>query len=298
MGIKARLSRWRYRLGLAGEAFPPGHFFSAIPDRKQVQATLSTGQRNILDVPGVDLALARQRKVLQQLEPLQQEMPFADKPVNGLRYGFDNNAFVYADGAFLHLMLRWLQPQRLIEVGSGYSSACTLDTVDGFFDQPCDVTFIEPYDELLRSLLRDSDSQRCHIITAPVQEVSLATFERLQDRDVLFIDSTHVSKVGSDVNFLLFEVLPRLRPGVVVHVHDIFPGFEYPWNWIEQGWVWQEDYLLRAFLQFNSEFEILLWPGLLNAVDGLEFTQRFPSAARNPGGSIYLRRRGGSDLGV
>ena len=108
---------------------------------------------------------------------------------------------------------------------------------------------------------------------------------------MLFIDSTHVSKVGSDVNHLYFRVVPRVRSGVVVHVHDVFPGFEYPPEWHRERRVWTEIYLLRSFLQFNQAFEILLWVPLLLALDTPRVLAVAPEIERNPGGSIWLRRR-------
>lgn len=281
----------------AGEFVPPGHFYSAIPDPADARARYEQlrGSDPTL-VPGVDLNLDNQWELLAALEPMLASMPFGDQPKDGLRYGFVNDAYSYGDATILHLMLRWLRPQRFIEVGSGHSSACVLDTVDGFLEGACQVTFVEPYDTLVRSLLSPGDLQRHVLLSQPVQEVPLDTFAALEDGDLLFVDSTHVSKVGSDVNYLLFEVFPALKPGVIIHIHDVFPGFEYPWSWVEEGRAWTEDYLLRAFLQFNSEFEVLLWPVLLSQVDPARVFDRFPTVARNPGGALYLRRRGGRRL--
>ena len=86
-------------------------------------------------------------------------------------------------------------------------------------------------------------------------------------------------------------MLPALAPGVYIHVHDVFPAFEYPWSWVEEGRAWTEDYLLRAFLQFNDSFEIVLWPNVLAATDPTRLYKRFPLAEKNVGGALYLRRR-------
>jgi len=279
------------------EFVPAGHFYSAVPDLVEVKARHDDLlRRDPTDVPGVHLNLVRQWAVLRELERHLPSMPFGDSPTTDLRYGFRNDAFSYGDGTMLHLMLRSLRPQHVIEIGSGHSSACTLDTVDLFLDGGCELTFIEPYDELLRSLIREEDEDRVSILSNPVQDVPVDVFASLEDGDLLFIDSTHVSKVGSDVNYLFFDIIPALKPGVVVHLHDVFPRFEYPWQWIEEGRVWQEDYLLRAFLQYNEEYEVLLWPGLLAQLDQAGVFERFPTMRRNAGGSIYLRRRGGSPI--
>lgn len=275
-----------------GEFVPPGHFYSAIPDRAELKTRFAAVfERDPLDIAGVDLRIDAQWALLEQLQPFLADVPFGEKPVGDLRYGYENGAYSYADGLFLHLMLRLLQPNRVIEVGSGHSSACTLDTVGRFLNGKTRCTFVEPYDELLRSLLHPGDIDRVEILTVPVQGVAVSRFAELEAGDVLFIDSTHVSKAGSDVNYLFFDVLPALASGVVVHVHDVFPSFEYPWDWVSEGRVWTEDYLLRAFLQYNSEFEVVLWPSLLAAAFPDRFFGAFPLAQRTTGGAIYLRRR-------
>jgi hypothetical protein len=279
-----RSRTWRFR--------PPGHYYSPEPDLERLRARrdrLFTSDAT--QVAGIDLSWEAQLQLLDELAPLAADVPFEDRARPDLRYRFDNDAYAYSDGLFLHLMLRWLQPKRFIEVGSGHSSACALDTTERFLGNATRCTFIEPYDELLRSLLRPGDEERVEILSQAVQDVPVERFEELEHGDLLLIDSTHVSKLGSDVNHLFFEVLPRLAPGVVVHVHDIFPGFDYPWEWHEQGRVWTEAYLLRAFLQFNSAFEVVLWPPLIAAVAPERLQGRFTLAERNPGGSIYLRRR-------
>ncbi len=271
---------------------PSGHYYSPDPDLEQLSPRRDQlFAADPCDLPGVDVRWEAQQALFEELAERVVDVPFGEHEAPGQRYWFDNHSYAYGDGLFLHLMLRWLQPRRIIEVGSGHSSACMLDTMAGFLDPGVGVTFIDPYDELLRSLLRPGDEERVEILPLPVQDVPLERFAELEAGDLLFIDSTHVVKLGSDVNHLLFEVLPRIRPGVVVHLHDVFPGFEYPWEWHEEGRVWTETYLLRAFLMFNPAFEVLLWPPLAARVRPDWFFERFPMAQHNSGGSLYLRRR-------
>jgi hypothetical protein len=287
-GLRAELSALKQER----EFVPSGHFYSAVPDRNELsRRKADVFERDPAVILGVDLRNDAQWALLDELQPHVASMPFTDRPHGESRYGFINDAFSYSDGMFLHLMLRHLQPQRIIEVGSGHSSACTLDTIDGFLSSSTHCTFIEPYDQLLRSLMRLGDTDRVEILASPVQEVPVDRFRELQAGDLLFIDSTHVSKAGSDVNTLFFDVLPALAPGVYVHVHDIFPAFEYPWSWVSDGRAWTENYLLRAFLQFNDTFEIVLWPNLLATIDSQRLDASFPLSRKNRGGSIYLRRR-------
>ena len=110
--------------------------------------------------------------------------------------------------------------------------------------------------------------------------------------DILIIDSSHVAKTGSDVNYLYFDVLPRLVPGVLVHVHDIGFPFEYPRSWVAEGRSWNEAYLLRAFLTFNSDYRIELWNGCLHALHDDAFAQCPPVRG---GSQIWLRRTAGQD---
>jgi polysaccharide pyruvyl transferase WcaK-like protein/predicted O-methyltransferase YrrM len=271
------------------EFVPPGHFYSAIPAFDELEGReAEIFGRDPREIAGIDLRLDAQVALTDELAPLLAEVPFADDPVEGLRYHFANGVFDRADGLFLHLMLRCFRPAHVIEIGSGFSSACILDTVERFIPATrC--TFVDPYREVLDSVLRPSDHERLEILAEPVQSVDLAVFWKLEPGDLLFVDSTHVAKTGSDVNYLLFDVLPALRPGVLIHFHDIFPGFEYPIDWLREHRAWSESYLLRAFLQFNDAFEIVLWPSLLARVRPDAFANVAGPLA-NTGGSIYLRR--------
>ena len=111
-----------------------------------------------------------------------------------------------------------------------------------------------------------------------------------RENDVLFIDSTHVSKVGSDVNYIFFEILPRLRSGVHIHFHDIFYPFEYPKEWVYEGRNWNEIYMLRAFLQYNSDFQITYFQHMMTQRHRAFFQERMPLSVKNLGGNIWLKR--------
>ena len=269
----------------------PGHFYSPIPplDEIRAQAPRLLGA-DPTNLAAVDLGVDRQRALLDALAPMVASVPFTDGPDGVHRYHYGNFAYGYADGMFLHLVLRHLRPSRLIELGSGYSSACTLDTLDQLDDHACDLTFVDPYPELLLSLLRAGDEERITILPKLTQDVDLSLFETLRAGDVLFVDSTHVARAGSDVCRLVFDILPALAPGVVVHLHDIFPRFEYPLQWIEEGRAWNEAYVLRAFLQYNEAFEVYLWPSLLHVLDPADLERRFPPMAVGAGGALWLRK--------
>ena len=104
------------------------------------------------------------------------------------------------------------------------------------------------------------------LVQTKIQHADKSLFSALEPNDILFIDTSHVAKAGSDVNYLLFEILPILKPGVLVHIHDIFLPDEYPKKWvIEDGRNWNEQYLVRAFLQYNPAFEIV-WPEKIEVI--------------------------------
>ncbi|QFZ19513.1 class I SAM-dependent methyltransferase [Saccharothrix syringae] len=265
---------------------PAGHYYSPVPARRDVERAVRVDRR-VGRLPGIELHEARQRELAVELAPLWADVPtghFAD-----WRYRPDNPMFGLADAALYYSLLARLRSRNVVEVGSGFSSAIALDATDRFALE-CAFTFVEPYPERLLGLLRPEDRARCEVVPTPVQDVPPEVFDRLGPDDVLFIDSTHVSKAGSDVNHLFFEVLPRLAAGVVVHVHDVFWPFEYPVDWLREGRNWTEDYLLRAFLSYNSAFEVLLFGSWLWQVERDLVRDVWPRAAGQTPGSIWLRK--------
>lgn len=131
-----------------------------------------------------------------------------------------------------------------------------LDVNDLFFAGVIECTFVEPWSDRLDVLLMAQDQHRARIIREPLHQIDASIFSDLEAGDVLFIDSTHVSKIGSDVNQLVLDVLPGLRPGVHVHFHDIHYPFEYPTGWVDAGRAWNEAYLVRAYLIDNMRARI------------------------------------------
>jgi hypothetical protein len=219
------------------------------------------------------------------------DIPFKPDKQMGLRYYFSNPAFSFGDGAAYFGMLRHRRPRRVIEVGSGYSSCLAMDTNDLFFGGSIDFQMIEPYPDVLRKLISEHDPYWSKLQVADLQDVPTSFFARLDANDILFIDSSHVCKTGSDVGDYFFRILPALRPGVLVHIHDMPYPFEYGREWIDdENRSWNEAYILRAFLQYNQAFKIIYFCHYMyrRHVDLLR--KKLPIALLNCGGSIWLQK--------
>ena len=218
------------------------------------------------------------------------EVPFSEHKSNQLRYFFDNGLYTYSDAILLQCMMRQFQPNVVIEIGSGFSSAVMLDTDELFLSSRTRFCFVEPYPDRLLSLVKKEDLRKHQLVASLVQDVPTEFFQQLKRDDMLFIDSSHVSKCGSDVNRILFDIMPILESGVLVHFHDVFFPFEYPREWILGGKAWNEDYILRAFLQYNTAFEIVLFNTYLEHFHEDWFARNMPMCLRNRCGSIWLRK--------
>jgi predicted O-methyltransferase YrrM len=270
--------------------FPPGHYFSPIPALEEIRAREEQIFATPAWLPAVDMQEDAQLQLAGELAAYYEDQPFHASPTAGLRYHFENGYFQFADGLVLHTMLRHLKPRRVIEIGSGFSSALMMDTNQLFLQGQMQLTFIDPNPERLLGLLNDHDASRVEIIARPAQELDPRLFEGLEGGDILFVDSSHVSKVGSDVNALFFEILPRLRSGVIIHLHDIFHPFEYPKDWIYMGRYFTEAYLTHAFLMFNEAFRIRLSNSYLYKFHLERMTGLMPLWATKEGASLWLER--------
>jgi len=272
---------------------PPGHFYSPIVDPHEAARYLDARARNSApeSLPGIAINRAEMVRTWQSLLPFLTTAPFPDEEDASFHYAFQNPSYSFGDGSVLHAMLRLYRPKRFIEIGSGYSSACTFDTVQQFLNGECRLTFIEPYPQLLRDCLRDVKDNIC-ILDKPVQEVDLKVFDELESGDILFIDSTHILRTGSDVCFELFEILPRLAQGVLVHFHDMFWPFEYPRQWVvDENRSWNELYAMRAFLTNNHAWRFIIFNDYLTKLELRMIQTTYPKFLQNSGGSLWLQRR-------
>jgi hypothetical protein len=268
---------------------PPGHFYSPIPSKHDIEKHLARHGVPIRELPGVSMDDQTQLDVLEHIKTYYPQVPFQSGPVANLLYHASNPTYSYTDGIILFCILNHLRPRRIIEVGSGFSTCAILDTNRTSLESRAQVTSIEPHVELLRSLIGQT-TDPLTIIESKLQDIDLQMFDELESHDVLFIDSTHVSKLGSDVNYIFFEILPRLRPGVVIHLHDIYAGFEYPDPWVKEGCAWNEAYLLRAFVQYNGQFRILLFISYLQNAYESWFQKNMPDTLLRKGGCFWMEK--------
>jgi len=289
-GVRGQLTgdvpTWAPFLRFAG----PGHFYSPIPRLDDVLADADRLFVRPDAIPGIDTNDDVQRRHIVEIADLLSGEDLPVMPTPEWRYYAHNFAFGIGDAMILHGMLRRCRPTRIVEIGSGYSSALMLDTIERHLPST-QVTFVEPYSDLLRSLLREGDEQRCTIIEARAQDVDAALVRDLGPGDLLFIDSTHVVRTGSDVCRIVLDLLPQVRPGVIVHIHDMFWPFELPRGWVEEGRQWAECYLVRAMLMDNPTWEILLYNDYVGVRETELLQQVLPRFLGNPGGSLWLRRR-------
>lgn len=271
--------------------FPHGHFYSPVVDPAALDRDRFRALRDSDPLAGLTLDLGAMDVLFAQLMRHYPAIAFPEEADGKTRYHYLNDQYTYGDAIILSAMLRELHPARYIEVGSGFSSAVALDTNDAL-DAPIACTFIEPYTERLESLLRPSDAGRVTVMRARVQDVPLETFDALSAGDILFLDTTHIVKTGSDVLHEVFHILPRLASGVIVHFHDVFDAFEYPERWVfEENRSWNEQYLLRAFLMYNPAFEILYANQFYFRRRREAVARQAPLIARNAGGGLWLRKR-------
>lgn len=272
---------------------PLGHFYSPLTDPAEVKRYLATIESAPIpeSLPGITISLDALSEMWHSLTPLFNSTNFSLTPARGFRYGLDNPSYSWGDGLLLNAMIRHWRPKKIIEIGNGWSSACILDTVEFYLRGPCQLTFIDPNQELFRSLVGEAKLDACNL-ACNVQDVPVETFDELGSGDILFIDSTHILKTGSDVCHELFNILPRLKPGVLVHIHDIFWPFEYPRSWaVDENRSWNELYVIRAFLTDNIQWEVVFFNDFFGKIKIDLIKATYPDFLRNPGGALWLRRR-------
>jgi hypothetical protein len=275
--------------------WPLDHYYSPIADTRALSrepARSRVWPEEAPATPGIDWRVDEQAALVRDHLGRQSDFPIPDGATGDPRdYHAGNEMFSRLDAWMLQAMLRHFRPRRIIEVGCGWSSLMTARVNREQFGGSLDFTCIEPYPP---DFLGDGIEGISRLVVSPVEQVPVDTFLELGAGDFLFIDTSHTVKTGGDVVFLLQEVLPRLAEGVIIHIHDIFLPWDYPQDWVFAGRAWNEQYAVRAFLAFNSAFEILLsvaWMSHFQSDVLASALPAFPEKYGHGGGSLWIRRK-------
>jgi hypothetical protein len=278
------------RVLLAIGVFPiRDHYYEPMINPKHLRRSLTQSRA----LPGIDLNLSGQLALLAQFKFQNELAQFPLQETDKLKFYYHNPSFGTGDAEYLYSLIRLMRPRRLIEVGSGFSTLMAGSAIvrnkEESADYACDHRCIEPYEQpWLESL-------GIKIMRCRVEDTDLSLFRSLERNDILFIDSSHVIRPQGDVLFEYLELLPSLQSGVFVHIHDIFTPRDYPPEWIvDETRLWNEQYLVEAFLSFNSQFRIV---GALNYLfhdHRSAVLDKFPMleaefVVREPG-SLWLQR--------
>ncbi len=277
----------------AGYHVTPNHFTSPVPELATLPPeTFST----LSELPGIDMREAEQlallKTVASEFAAEYDALPRTTAAPG--EFFVENGAYGPGDAEMYYAMVRFLKPGRIVEIGSGWSTmvaskAMEVNEQEGHAGE---ITAIEPYPyPYFRAVV--ARTPRIHLDETQLQQVPLERFTELAPGDILFIDSSHVGKIGSDVLYEFLEILPRIRPGVVVHVHDIFLPADYPREWVlAEHRFWNEQYILQAFLAFNRGYEVLLAGSYLHRLhpEALRETIKGYDPAVHLPGSFWMRR--------
>jgi hypothetical protein len=236
------------------------HFYEPIPDVSQLKDTLWDRPA---DLAGIEMNDDGQLALLEQVcaRYKSEYDGFPDQPTSTpYEYHFNQPMFRSVDAEVLYCIIRHFKPGRIVEIGSGFSTlvaaaACRKNREEG---RATELTCVEPYPN---EVLQRGVPGLGKLLVTKLEEVDAILFTSLTANDILFIDSSHVLRIGNDVYYEYLHILPRVAPGVFVHVHDIFLPFEYPRAWVMDEYrFWTEQYLLQAFLMYNSAFKVV-WGG-------------------------------------
>lgn len=241
------------------------------------------------ELKDIDLSIDFQKGLLPKVLHNSNNFLKKQAQTKNFRYKSNNGWFDDGDAGLLHSMILEYKPKRIIEIGSGYSTCVMLDTNEYWFDNHIDIICIEPYPQRLMENIRNNE--KLEIRKEFVQNVPLEIFDTLESNDILFIDSSHVVKVGGDIVWEYFHIIPRLKNGVIIHIHDIAFPFTYSEKWILQGRAYTEAFLLRAFLMNNNSYKILFFNNMMIKKYYEEYVKGWNNGHELSGfGSIWIQK--------
>jgi|CXWL01.1.fsa_nt_gi predicted O-methyltransferase YrrM len=282
-GYKRHFRAWQQ----AGVTILPNHFYQPVPDLNSMSSEALNAP---LPMHGIDMRDDAQLALLSELSRFKPEYSkFATRePQRGLfRFG---GAYPPGDAELLYAMVRHTKPERIVEIGSGFSTlamaeACVANAAEG---APVDFVSIDPYASWVAE---EEPRGLSKFISEPVEGLDLSIFTELKAGDILFIDSSHIWRPGNDVDYEYFKILPLVQPGVLIHIHDIFLPDPYPPSWVvNEHMFWNEQILLAAFLSFNTSFQVELAAHYLESRHFDALIAAVPNVRPKDPGSIWLKR--------
>lgn len=304
-GLRWRITHYRWRLGnlffknlfrvwqCLGFHITRNHYYEPVPDTRLLPDWLWQRQSELV---GIEINETSQLQMLSEFvasfKDEYDSFPLTlDQRTKPYEYCVNCGSFESVDGEVLYCMIRHFKPRRIFEIGSGNSTYLSAQALLKNNEVPRHEATLVAYEPYPSDVLRRGFPGLSKLVPASVQRVPLSEFQQLEENDILFIDSSHVLRIGNDVQFEYLELLHRLNKGV--HVHDIFLPVEYPQDWVLEDYrFWTEQYLLQAFLTFNQSFEVL-WAGHymhLRHPDKLTAAFRSYNRSRTRPGSFWMRR--------
>lgn len=284
-----RLPRTRWLFRTVG-VFPiRNHYYEPLFDTTVLTRPLDEDRM----LPGLDLNIGQQLELLQKFSYGDELRAFPMESQSGASFYYDNHVFGPGDAEFLYNMIRYARPRRIIEIGSGQSTLMARNAIVANRAEEaaysCRHVCIEPYEA---PWLSELDVE---LIRTPVEQIDLAVFGELEDGDILFIDSSHMIRPQGDVLFEYLQILPILKSGVFVHIHDIRTPKDYQQRWLsDEMRFWNEQYLVEAFLIFNNEYRIVAALNFLKHHYSQELSKSCPVFGERADhwepGSLWIRR--------
>lgn len=266
------------------------HYYEPLFNPKHLKRPLDHDR----PLPGIDLNVPRQLAILEEFHFQDELLQFPYEKAEEEQFYYGNPNLGPGDSEYLYSLLRLYKPRTLIEVGSGYSTliarAALAQNSNEAANYTCRHVCIEPYEMIW--LERQAGIE---VIRSRVEDLPPDFFAVLEANDVLFIDSSHVIRPQGDVLYNILQVLPLLRSGVLVHLHDIFTPADYPRDWVvNKVRLWNEQYLLEAFLSCNHEFEVIGALSFLSRRHPEKLAERLPIFRQHIGsarpGSFWIRK--------
>jgi hypothetical protein len=273
-------------------------FYEPIPDSRTLKNKLWENHSELI---GIDLNEQKQLQLLSDfVSKFKNEYDLfplnCNQNLEPYDYYINNGTFESGDAEILYCMIRYFKPRKIFEIGSGNSTFLSAQAIHKNREEEknyeCELVVIDPYP---KNIMLTGFPGLSKLIPKKVQDIPLQEFKKLNENDILFVDSSHVLAIGSDVQYEYLEILPRINKGVIVHSHDIFLPAEYPKDWVLKEHIfWSEEYLLQAFLTLNDSFEVL-WAGNYMHSKHLDKLKRSISSYRleknwaGPG-SFWIRR--------